>query len=128
MHSDDIAPDVRELINRHLRSMDHAEALLHLVDAPRDAHGLDAIAFSHRWTRGVAAQVMSDLVDTGIALQSDAGFTLASDATDGQSIARLAELYHRHPVKLVRAIYAAPFPIRPLIRPTHPDSARPSSL
>jgi hypothetical protein len=127
MQSEELAPGVRDLINRHLRSMDHAEALLHLVDAPNDAHRLDAVATRHRWARAVAAQVLADLVDTGIAIQSNDGFRLATGAVDGSCLARLSELYHMHPVALVRAIYAAPFRVQPLVRPTRANSDTPPS-
>lgn len=128
MQSEEIAPGVRELINRHLRSMDHAEALLHLVAAPHDVHRVDAIATRHRWARGVAAQVLSDLADTGIAVRSDAGFRLAGDATDESALAHLFDLYHKHPVTLVRAIYAAPIRVQPLVRPTRSTGETPPTL
>lgn len=121
MHSDEIAPAVRELINRHIRSMDHAEAVLHLADAPGQTHEAEQVAERHRWARGIAARVLADLADSGIATAVAGGYRLATDAPDAAAIANLSELYHRHPVKLVRAIYAAPVPVKPLFRPARPD-------
>lgn len=123
MHSDEIAPAVRELINRHIRSMDHAEAVLHLADAPGQAHEAETVAERHRWARGIAARVLAELADTGIATAVPGGYRLASDGTDSAAIANLSELYHRHPVTLVRAIYAAPMPVKPLFRPERSDDS-----
>lgn len=116
-------PAVRELINRHIRSMDHAEAVLHLSQAPGQTHNADAVAARHRWARATAAQVLDELTESGLATASGGGYRLA-DAADSATLARLDELYHRHPVILVRAIYAAPVPLRPLIRPSRADADR----
>ncbi|HEY4129105.1 MAG TPA: hypothetical protein VGM50_00700 [Gemmatimonadaceae bacterium] len=120
MHSETIPPTVRELINRHIRSIDHAEAVLHLFSAPHETHDVDAIARRYAWARGTAAQVLADLAKSGIAAPVDAGYRLAINATDSATLTALADLYHRHPVTLVRAIYAAPFPMAPLIRDDRP--------
>lgn len=120
MQSDDIAPAVRSLINRHIRSMDHAEAVLHLAAAPSDAHDAAAVAARYRWGRGIAKQVLGDLTESGIATLMDGAYRLAPDSADPTALAGLRDLYHRQPVTLVRAIYAAPSPFRPLTRPASP--------
>jgi hypothetical protein len=121
MQSDDIAPAVRELINRHIRSMDHAEAALHLANAPTRSHEAETMAARHRWANGIAAQVLGDLADSGLATPADGGYRLSADASDANALAGLLELYHKHPVTLVRAIYAAPVAVKPLIRPARPE-------
>jgi hypothetical protein len=122
MHNDEIAPAVRELINRHIRSMDHAEAVLHLADAPGQAHEAETVAARHRWARGIAARVLAELAESGIATAVEGGYRLAADVAEG-TISSLNDLYHRHPVTLVRAIYAAPVPIKSLSRPGRSDDA-----
>jgi hypothetical protein len=121
MQSDEIAPAVRELINRHIRSMDHVEAVLQLADAPGETHAAESVASRHRWAHNVAHQVLRDLTDSGIATPVDGGYRLATEAVDAAALTSLNKLYHRHPVSLVRAIYAAPTPIKPLIRPPRKD-------
>jgi len=121
MHSDDIQPAVRELINRHIRSMDHAEVALQLSKAPDQMHDADAVATRHRWAHETAVQVLNELTESGLAAVSGGRYRLATDAADSATLAHFAELYHRHPVTLVRAIYAAPLPVRPLIRPPRRD-------
>jgi len=121
MQSDDIAPAVRELINRHIRSIDHAEAVLHLANAPNRAHDAETVAARHRWARGTAAQVLDDLAESGLATPTDGGYRLAPDAAGANALAGLDDLYHKHPVTLVRAIYAAPVRVKPLIRRARSD-------
>jgi len=127
MHSDDIAPTVRQLIHRHARSMDHVEAALHLAQAPGDIHLAEAIAARYHWARGIAAQVLADLTETGLALPVDGGYRLAADAVDAADLAVLADLYHRQPVTLARTIYSAPVPFKPLIRLAPRDGDPPSA-
>src|SRR5690349_20858128 len=121
MRSDEMAPAVRELIHRHLRSMDHAEATLHLAESPDGAHQPNTVAGHHRWTEAVAAQVLDDLAESGLVVRDERGYRLAPGACDAAVMTALFELYHRQPVTLVRAIYAAPMPIKPFIRPALAD-------
>ena len=85
MHSEEIAPEVRELINRHIRSMDHAEAVLHLAGAPTQAHEAETVAARHRWARGIAARVLAELADSGIATAIDGGYRLAPTSSRARS-------------------------------------------
>jgi hypothetical protein len=127
MQNDTLAPALRDLINRHLRSMDHVEALLHLAGAPDQACSVEAVAAKHRWSRGIAQQVLHDLRDTGAAVSGDRGFRIATDTVDDPALQALNQLYHQHPVTLVRAIYAAPLRVKPLIRSAPPDDEATSS-
>jgi hypothetical protein len=102
--------------------MDHAEAAIQLAGAPDRAHDPEAVAARHRWTRTIAQQVLRDLGESGLATRTDGGYRFATDAADAPALPELLNLYHRHPVTLVRAIYAAPVPVKPLIRPVAPDN------
>lgn len=120
MQNDDVALPVRQLIHRHVRSMDHAEAVLFLAASPGEPRHLDAVAASHRWPSHLAAQVLDDLVESGMAAADDAGcYRLLPEAIDAEVLAGLSELYHRQPVTLARTIYSAPMPLR-----AHGRSAR----
>jgi len=127
MPSNDLTPTVLQLIHRHARSMDHVEAVLHLAETPADCHQAEAIAARYHWARGIAAQVLADLAETGLALRVDDGYRLAADVIDPADLAVLADLYHRQPVTLARTIYSAPVPLKPLIRLAPRDADPPTT-
>jgi hypothetical protein len=119
--TEEISPAARELINRHLRSMDHAEAALFLADEPDRAHRPESVADRHRWSGGLARRVLADLTETGLTTAEHGAYRLDQTAASSAAMAELAELYHKRPVALVRAIYAAPVRVKPLLRPTLED-------
>lgn len=127
MTHDEIPHAARELINRHLRSMDHAEAALYLAAAADEAHRAELVAAEHRWSHAIANQVLADLTDSGLAVMDNGTYRI--DMSDGAraGLAELAELYHKRPVALVRAIYAAPVRVKPFLRAVTEDGdGRPS--
>jgi predicted RNase H-related nuclease YkuK (DUF458 family) len=123
MTTDEISTATRELINRHMRSMDHAEAALYLANAPDQAHQPETVAVDHRWSRGIAKQVLADLTETGLATAAGGAYRIEPSAYTAAALAELIELYNKRPVALVRAIYAAPVRMRPLLRPTRDDES-----
>jgi hypothetical protein len=125
MSPDEIALPVRALINRHIRSMDHAEVVLYLARHPDQPPDADEVAAQHRWAPGIAAQVLSDLTETGLATGTDGRFQLSSTAVEPGALEGLAALYHRHPVTLVRAVFASPVPMKPLVRLRAPGDEAP---
>jgi hypothetical protein len=125
MPTDEISQAARTLINRHIRSIDHAEAALHLASEPNQTHGADEVAARYRWSREIASRVLADLTDTGFATAIDGRFQFAPSVADAGALADLRMLYHRHPVTLVSAIYAASVPMKPLIRPAMPTAELP---
>jgi hypothetical protein len=116
MSPQEIALPVRALINRHIRSMDHAEVALYLSRHPDRAPDADELAEQHHWSREIAVQVLSDLTETGLTTATHGRFQLSSATVEPSALEGLAELYHRHPVALVSAIFASPVPMKPLIR------------
>jgi hypothetical protein len=127
MENDDVALAVRQLIHRHIRSMDHAEAALYLASAPGGARDVETVAAQHRWASRLAARVLNDLVETGLVVSKDGEYRLASDSADAAELSGLSELYHRQPVTLARTIYSAPVPLKTRTRPPRLEDDRSSS-
>ena len=122
MSHDEISSAARGLINRHIRSIDHAEAALHLAEVADRAHAPPDLAALYRWSDGLAEQVLRDLVESGFAIAVDGGYKVADDVIGSDGLAELGTLYHKQPVTLVRAIYSAPLPMKPLIRPASEEA------
>jgi hypothetical protein len=110
--AEDLPQIVRQLVNRHLASMDHVEALLFLL-RDREAHRrVEAVATAARLERSVAERVLSDLVGAGLAQRTEQGFRYHADPSDREAVEALKLMYDTRPVTLVRAIYARPTPVK----------------
>ncbi len=84
---DAITPAARELIQRHLRSLDHVEAALYLASAPHQPRAADEVAAQRRWSSAIAIQILTDLTETGLVAADDERFTLAAAIRDGSRLA-----------------------------------------
>jgi hypothetical protein len=123
MTHEEISAAVRELINRHVRSMDHAEAALYLAKAPDRAHRAESVAADHRWSGTIAQQVLTDLTETGLTTAAHGAYRIDLGPGTAAALAELADLYHKRPVALVRAMYGAPVRVKPLLRPALEDES-----
>lgn len=106
---DELPAEVRELIARHLASMEHVDALLVLHrDAERRWPLAELTAQLHAAPASVA-RTLRDLSASGLVAESGDAFQYAPatpalrDATEA-----LLEAYNARPVTLVRAIYDRP--------------------
>lgn len=107
--------EVRELIDRHIASMSHAEALLLLRAEPDRAWTPADAAGETGGTPDALAAVLGDLAAAGIVAQEGTGgaeafrYAPARPALAAAADA-FADAYNRLPVQLVRAIYDRPPP------------------
>jgi DNA-binding MarR family transcriptional regulator len=107
---DQIAPATRNLINRHLPTMDHVQALLHLRQAAEGAHSPD-IAAALRLEERTVKKALDDLVAGGVVVrESQTGrYRCVPHADTGpDALEELEVLYNTRPVTLVRLIYERP--------------------
>lgn len=107
--------EVRQLIARHLATMEQVDVLLLLARTPEQWRTGEQIRTDLRIDeQGVAARTFSELSAAGL-IETD-GATLPcyryapSNARDKAAVELLALAYNERPVTLVRAIYARPTP------------------
>lgn len=99
---------LRDLVNRHLSTMDHVAVLLELRERAEQP-GLPAdVARATRLDDAVAARVLRDLVHAHLVVRD--GERVRYDPPLGvrPAVDELAEMNRRKPVTLVKAIYARP--------------------
>ena len=110
MPNDQVSPAARELINRHLPTMDHVQVLLRLRDAPEGAH-LQDLAGSLGLEARATNRALDDLVAGGLVeRESHTGRYRCVPHSDASRSAldALEVLYNKRPVTLVRLIYDRP--------------------
>lgn len=110
MGTDEISSAVRELIDRHLPSMDHVQVLLHLHHQRDGGHAED-VARAVELQGAVVAGALRDLASSGLLEQeSETGrYRLRpTGPADTLALEELDALYHKRPVTLVRALYDRP--------------------
>ena len=110
--------EVRDLIARHLATMEHVDVLLLLARAPEHALSIGAIAERLRIPEGaLPARAMADLVESGLVAREKGGpggtdevcFRYApKTAAQRAAVEALAVAYNERPVTLVKAIYSRP--------------------
>lgn len=110
---DDLPTGVRELVARHLASMDHVTVLLLLRQAAPGDRSASAIATELQIEPKLVTQVLRDLSASKLIRNlggTSAGpfvFAPGSDALR-ETVAALEDAYNRRPVTLIRALYARP--------------------
>ena len=107
----DLPPDVRDLVNRHLPSLDHVEVLLRLRDAPDTSWSLDDLDRITRFATATTRRCLADLERAGLIRRNatDGRFQYAPHTIrDRATVDSLAVVYSERPVTLVHAIYARP--------------------
>ena len=108
MTADQISPEARALIDRHLSSMDHVQVLHHLYSASAAAHAPE-VARAVGLDAAVVARTLRDLADAGLVAYDPATATyVAPETPDDGAVRQVLALYDTRPVTLVRAIYDRP--------------------
>jgi hypothetical protein len=105
--------EVRALVQNHLASMLHLEALLRLAGAPAESLPAEAVARAIGAPADAAARVLRDLhASSLVAEESEGGSTRYRFAPGNESLRRaaesLADMYLRFPVQVIRAVYERP--------------------
>lgn len=103
-----LSEDLRQLINRHLLTMDHVALLLALHEQPEVAHRAGSLAERVRLDRAVADRVLHDLEVAHLARRDGDAFIYAAAPQTRPVVDELAEMNRTRPVTLVRAIYDRP--------------------
>jgi DNA-binding MarR family transcriptional regulator len=107
--------EVRQLIARHLATMEQVDVLLLLARSPEQWRSEEEIRTALRIDEtGVSARTFDELRAAGL-IESDGSqparyHYAATNERDKAAVALLALAYNAQPVTLVRAIYARPTP------------------
>ena len=105
--NDAISASVRELLDRHLCSIDHVELLLLFSrDDTRSWSAADAASSVHAQVEPVRER-LRQLVDASLLAfePESATYRYAARRALRESVAQLSVLYDQRPVTLIRAIY-----------------------
>jgi hypothetical protein len=105
--------DVRALVQNHLGSMTHLDALLLLAGAPDAALTAAEVAARVSAEPEAAARALRDLEAASLvaadAAAGEARYRFApGDASLRAAAGTLAEMYRRFPVQVIRAVYERP--------------------
>lgn len=115
MADNTLPAEVRQLITRHLATMEQVDVLLFLARTPEQWHSSEEIRTALRIDEtGVAARTFDEL-RTARLVEGDGGDPVRyryapADPRDRAAVELLALAYNERPVTLVRAIYARPTP------------------
>lgn len=115
MSSSELPSEVRQLIARHLASMEQVDVLLVLARAPERGQSAAEISRALRISeQGVAPRTFEELRAAGLIAMdgsNPARYRYAPQSpADRAAVEMLALAYNERPVTLVRAIYARPTP------------------
>lgn len=100
--------DVRALVQNHVASMTHLDALLLLVGSP-GALPAGTVAARIGAEPDAAARALGDLQAASLVAADDGGYRFApADASLRRTAETLSEMYRRFPVQVIRAVYERP--------------------
>ena len=111
MAEPEISRELRELIDRHIRSIDEVEALLCLYHSPGEAFTAQAVAAKCNKSEEDVAEDLRELTERGFLVldRFDNTYTYTGrSAALNDVIDQLARLYNERPVSLIHAIYERP--------------------
>lgn len=112
MADNDLPVEVRDLIARHLETMEHVDALLVLHRAPDRGWTADEVATELRIAPKGLVKTLADLEKSGLVERDAAreGAYRYAPATSllARSVEALLQAYNQRPVTLVKAIYSRP--------------------
>ena len=108
MAEEPLPDEVRQLLNRHLSSMDHVTVLLAMRSAPKAVHQASAMMPLVHVSEPVATVVLADLAESSLVVREGDGYRYAPNREHAEAVDRLADMYNTRPVTLVRAIYDRP--------------------
>lgn len=105
--------EVRALVQNHVASMTHLEALLLLSRAPDERFSSDAVAAAIHAGPDDAAKALRDLAASSLVAEEGEGalarFRFApGDESRRHAAGALSEMYERFPVQVIRAVYERP--------------------
>jgi hypothetical protein len=105
--------EVRDLVQRHVPSMVHLDALLWLSGAPEASPTAAAVAAGIGAEPEAAARALRELAASGLAAGDESGgetrFRFApAGAALRHAAGALEEMYRRFPVQVIRAVYERP--------------------
>ncbi|HKP74439.1 MAG TPA: hypothetical protein VJT67_02800 [Longimicrobiaceae bacterium] len=105
--------DVRALVQSHLASMAHLDALLLLAGAPDASFSRGEVASRISAAPDAAAKALADLEGAKLAASEGTGdaarYRFApADASLRRTAGTLADMYKRFPVQVIRAVYERP--------------------
>ncbi len=110
MSDDQISAAARDLINRHLATMDHVQVLLHLRHVPEGASP-DELTRSLRLDHKAVKRAVDDLTAGGVLereSQTGRHQWVSRSAATVNVVQELEVLYNTRPVTLVRLLYDRP--------------------
>lgn len=110
MLDQEISANTRELIQRHLATMDHVEVLAVLRGDPTQSFALQALVDQIRKPETLVAACLDALVAAGLAARLSNGeyrYAPHDPALDGTA-EDVVRLYNERPVTLVRLLYERP--------------------
>ena len=105
--------EVRALVQNHLASMAHLDALLLLAASPESSMPAPAVATRINVEPEVAARALRDLVGASLVAEEQLGAAPVYRFAPGDDELRraaetLADMYRRFPVQIIRAVYERP--------------------
>jgi predicted transcriptional regulator len=108
----EVSYELRQLIARHLESMEQVEVLLLLARNARRAWTPAEVATELRWSVRAAQQGLDDLARATLVQRTSVGGTAvyeyAPSDTDRSTVQALLQLYDERPLLLGRLIYHRP--------------------
>ena len=105
--------EVRALVQNHLASMPHLEALLQLSASPDESLPVEAVAGAIGVAPDAAVKVLRDLHVSSLVAEEGVGTSVRYRFAPGNEGLRraaesLSDMYSRFPVQVIRAVYERP--------------------
>lgn len=107
---EEIPVAVRQLVRRHIGSMDHLELLMRLHEAPDQAIAAAELQRTAHLDAKTFSRCIADLVAAGLVKEPAADTFQYGPRTvaDREDVDALARMYHQRPVTLVKLVYEQP--------------------
>lgn len=106
-----LSPELRELIDHHLGTIDEIEVLLWLFARQGEHHSVSAVAAGLRKPENAIRQHLPRLASNGFlarhASEDRYSYSVSSEGSNA-AIEELARLYEERPVTLINALYERP--------------------
>lgn len=106
----DISGDARDMIQRHMATMDHVELLMLLRNGREDSFPVSRLAELMRKPEGLVTMALESLAAAGLVAQLTDGtyrYSAREDKLD-RTAESVIQLYNERPVTLVRLLYERP--------------------
>lgn len=108
MPIEELSPEIRQFISRHIRSLEQLEILLLLWDEPETCWTVDAVYTVILSTPASVERWLGELVRQGFLAQVSSdpgGYRYATPPELTEQVATLARLYKTSPVRVIEAVY-----------------------